>query len=69
MITYKKILTYKQVKLISNKLKKQNKIFVLVTGCFDILHLGHLIFLNYARKYGNILIVGIGSDKTIQKYK
>jgi len=42
---------------------------VLVTGCFDVLHLGHIIFLNYAKQQGDILVVGIGSDKTIRELK
>ena len=46
----KKIINYHQAQLISHKFKKQKKKTVLVTGCYDILHLGHLIFLNYAKK-------------------
>jgi rfaE bifunctional protein nucleotidyltransferase chain/domain len=48
-------------------LKKQNKNIVLVGGCFDILHLGHLLFLEAAKKEGNILIVLLESDANIKK--
>jgi len=40
-----------------------------VTGCFDIMHFGHVIFLNYTKKQGDILIIGLGSDKTLRKLK
>ncbi|TSC92876.1 MAG: D-beta-D-heptose 7-phosphate kinase / D-beta-D-heptose 1-phosphate adenosyltransferase [Candidatus Berkelbacteria bacterium Licking1014_7] len=65
----KKIVSYHKIKKLTEKFKKQNKKTVLVTGCFDILHLGHLIFFNYAKSKGDILIVGLGSDETIKKYK
>jgi cytidyltransferase-like protein len=41
---------------------------VLVTGCFDLLHSGHIAFLEEASKHGD-LIVGIGSDETIKNLK
>lgn len=46
---------------------KRNKKIVKVfcSGCFDILHSGHIVFFNQCRKYGNYLIVSIGADKTI----
>jgi cytidyltransferase-like protein len=46
-----------------NNLKK-----VLVSGCFDILHSGHIAFLKEAAQFGN-LYVGLGSDKTIYDLK
>lgn len=47
---------------------KNNKI-VLVGGCFDVLHLGHVIFLEKAKKLGDKLIVLLESDKNIKKEK
>ncbi len=49
-------------------LKKIKKI-VLVGGCFDILHLGHITFLKKARKLGEKLMVLLESDQNIQKNK
>jgi len=69
MITDKKILNYKNIARKLNKLKKNNKKIVFVTGCFDILHLGHAIFLQYAKSKGDILVVGIGNDKTVRQLK
>jgi len=75
MRTDKKILNLNQPgypknisKIISQHKKNSQKI-VMVTGCFDLLHCGHLIFLNFAKKQGNILIIGLGADSTIKKLK
>ncbi|MFA5749751.1 MAG: adenylyltransferase/cytidyltransferase family protein [Candidatus Shapirobacteria bacterium] len=46
-----------------------NKNIVLVGGCFDIVHLGHIKFLEKAKNKGKILIVMLESDKNIKKIK
>jgi len=46
---------------------KQRK--VLVTGVFDILHLGHLDYLAYAKSFGDFLIVHIESDQAVRRHK
>ena len=50
-------------------MKSLNKKIVLVGGCFDILHLGHIVFLEKAKKEGNILVVLLESDKNIKENK
>ncbi len=42
---------------------------VLVGGCFDLLHFGHLTFLRNAKQAGDFLIVALESDEFIKKYK
>ena len=42
---------------------------VLVSGCFDMLHSGHVAFLNEAATYGDELYVALGSDQTIEELK
>ncbi len=64
-----KILSHKDISDICNKLKKQNKIIVFTNGCFDILHLGHLRYLEEAKEQGDILVVGINSDRSVKKLK
>ena len=49
--------------------KNKNKKIVFTNGCFDILHLGHLEYLNEAKKLGDILIIGLNSDKSIRAIK
>ena len=51
------------------KLKAENKKFVLVGGCFDIIHPGHILFLEAAKKEGDVLILLLESDKNIKKRK
>ncbi len=42
---------------------------VLANGCFDILHVGHVRYLEHARTFGDILIVAINSDKSMRQIK
>jgi len=42
---------------------------VWVNGCFDVLHVGHIKLLNYAKSLGQFLIVGIDSDERVRKSK
>lgn len=63
------ILKISQIKKISQSLRRQNKKIVLVGGCFDLVHLGHLIFLQKAKTKGNVLFVLLESDQTIQRLK
>lgn len=46
-----------------------NKKLVLAGGVFDLLHYGHIKFLKEAKKYGDILIVALESDTTVQRLK
>jgi FAD synthetase len=47
----------------------ENKIVVLVGGCFDLLHYGHISFLKKAKTYGNYLLVVLESDENVKKVK
>jgi len=51
------------------EIKKQNKIVVTTNGVFDILHIGHIRYLQEAKKLGNILIVAINSDSSTKLIK
>jgi len=42
---------------------------VLTNGCFDILHRGHITYLNQARALGDVLVVGVNSDESIRRLK
>ena len=50
-------------------IKKKSKSIVLCHGCFDVLHFGHAIHFNKAKKFGDILVVSITKDKYIKKGK
>ncbi|MBK8517849.1 MAG: D-glycero-beta-D-manno-heptose 1-phosphate adenylyltransferase [Saprospiraceae bacterium] len=49
--------------------KKEGKKIVFTNGCFDIIHVGHVLYLESARSLGDILIVGINSDISVRKLK
>lgn len=54
---------------IVKKLKSQNKKIATTNGVFDILHYGHVKYLEEAKKLGDILIVGVNSDKSVKENK
>lgn len=64
-----KVLTIKQAIIQSAKLRKEGKIIVLVGGCFDIVHIGHIRFLTQAKKRGDHLFILLESDQTVKKLK
>lgn len=64
-----KIITPEQCIELGNTLHEQNKRIVLAGGCFDLLHIGHIIFIEEARKHGDYLILMLESDETITKSK
>jgi FAD synthetase len=64
-----KIIKTEQVTELSTKLHKQQKQIVLVGGCFDLLHIGHITFFEEAKKQGDILVVLLESDEAINKTK
>jgi D-glycero-beta-D-manno-heptose 1-phosphate adenylyltransferase len=47
----------------------RDKKIVFTNGCFDIVHRGHLSYLNEARKLGDILVIGINSDDSVKRLK
>jgi len=49
--------------------KSNGKKVVFTNGCFDILHAGHVASLEFARSYGDILVVGLNSDKSVRSIK
>ncbi|MEN9828573.1 MAG: hypothetical protein RJA11_1189 [Bacteroidota bacterium] len=49
--------------------QRNGKKIVFTNGCFDILHRGHVTYLNQARDLGDLLIVGINSDESVKRLK
>jgi len=52
-----------------NKIKSEGKKIVFTNGCFDLLHVGHIKYLSQAKDLGDILIIGLNSDKSVKKLK
>jgi len=63
------IKTWKEISTIVSELKSKQKKIVFTNGCFDILHIGHIKYLEEAKNCGDILILGLNSDKSVQKLK
>ncbi len=64
-----KILTLAECVRIVGLRKKQGQRIVFTNGCFDILHAGHVEYLQQARKEGDFLVVGLNSDRSIRSIK
>jgi D-beta-D-heptose 7-phosphate kinase/D-beta-D-heptose 1-phosphate adenosyltransferase len=64
-----KIIVSSNLKRIIQKLKKTGKKVVFTNGCFDILHVGHVNYLQKAKKLGDVLIVALNTDSSIRKLK
>jgi len=63
------IKTLEEIKLLSEELKKRGKKVVFTNGCFDILHVGHVKYLEEAKSYGDVLILGLNSDASVSRLK
>ncbi len=64
-----KIIEFKDISETVLKLKAENKKIVLVGGCFDIIHPGHILFLEAAKREGDTLVLLLESDESIKKRK
>lgn len=51
------------------EMKNSGKKVVFTNGCFDILHVGHLRYMNEAKKQGDFLVVGVNSDASVKRLK
>ena len=50
-------------------LRAKKKMIVATNGCFDILHVGHVRYLKKSKTFGDVLIVGLNSDKSVRSIK
>ena len=64
-----KIIERSQIKEIISGLKSNAKKVVFTNGCFDIIHVGHVRYLDEARSLGDILVIGLNSDKSVSRIK
>ena len=63
------IKTFDEIEKTVARLKKQNKKIVFTNGCFDILHKGHVQYLDKAKSFGDVLILGLNSDASVSALK
>ncbi len=65
----KKIVSVSSLKRKLSILRRAGKKIAFTNGCFDILHFGHVSYLEAAKKAGRILIVGLNSDDSVKRLK
>jgi len=63
------IKTLNEITTLSAELKTRGKKIVFTNGCFDILHAGHVRYLETAKSYGDVLILGLNSDRSVRALK
>ncbi|MBQ7667452.1 MAG: D-glycero-beta-D-manno-heptose 1-phosphate adenylyltransferase [Kiritimatiellae bacterium] len=64
-----KILTAAQMRAERDRLHGEGKTLVFTNGCFDILHAGHVSYLQFARDQGDALCIGLNSDASVRRNK
>lgn len=65
----RKIVSIKTLPTLSQLVKDQGKRLVTTNGCFDLLHWGHIQYLNEAKALGDLLLVGLNSDASVKRLK
>lgn len=63
------IKSFEDIELVVQRYKENGKKVVFTNGCFDILHVGHVKYLQVAKSFGDILIVGLNSDESVSRLK
>lgn len=64
-----KLKTWNEMDRIVVELKAAGKKIVFTNGCFDIIHAGHVLYLEEAKALGDILIIGLNSDDSTKRLK
>jgi rfaE bifunctional protein nucleotidyltransferase chain/domain len=68
-MSVQKIKTLDEVVQIRARLRNEGKKLVFTNGCFDLLHIGHVRYLNCAREMGDALVVAVNSDRSLREIK
>ncbi|MCU0646205.1 MAG: adenylyltransferase/cytidyltransferase family protein [bacterium] len=64
-----KLVTLEQLNKIIGRARSEGKKFAWTNGCFDIIHAGHVDYLERSKAYGDFLVVGLNSDASVKKLK
>jgi len=65
----KHIKTQVEIAKLSQELKLKGKKIVFTNGCFDLIHAGHISYLEKAKNFGDVLIIGLNSDSSVTSLK
>ena len=64
-----KIIDRSKIKEIISGLKSTGKKVVFTNGCFDLIHVGHVRYLNEAKGLGDVLVIGLNADASVSSIK
>lgn len=64
-----KVCSRSALKRLSQSLRQAGKKIVFTNGCFDLLHAGHVTYLEKAKRFGDVLVLGLNSDASIRRIK
>ncbi len=67
--TAHKMKTRPQIEQLAADLRRTGKRVAFTNGCFDLLHLGHVQLIRFARRHGDVLVVGLNSDDSARRLK
>jgi rfaE bifunctional protein nucleotidyltransferase chain/domain len=68
-MSMEKIKSLEEVVQIRFQLRAEGKKLVFTNGCFDLLHAGHVRYLNQARAFGDALVIGLNTDRSVRRIK
>jgi len=63
------IKTISEITTLSEELSMRGKRIIFTNGCFDLLHAGHVRYLESAKSFGDVLIIGLNSDRSVKALK
>jgi rfaE bifunctional protein nucleotidyltransferase chain/domain len=58
-----------EVSVLGERLRQQGRRIAFANGCFDLLHVGHVRYLQGAKEQGDVLVVGVNSDRAVRALK
>ena len=64
-----RIKSWQEIEIIAKQCQEKKQRIVFTNGCFDILHFGHVSYLEEAKDCGDVLIVGLNSDASVKRLK
>jgi rfaE bifunctional protein nucleotidyltransferase chain/domain len=64
-----KIISRSDVVALGERLRREGKRIAFANGCFELLHVGHVRFLQGAKEQGDVLVVGVNSDRAVRALK
>ena len=65
----RKIVAAREISGVLERARREGRRIVFTNGCFDLLHAGHLQLIGFARRQGDVLVVGVNSDRSVRELK